>query len=270
MILMGLHHAREHLSSEIAIMFVEHLLGNKSIPAIAELLDKRDLWILPMVNPDGGEFDIKTGVYQYWRKNRRNNGDFSFGVDLNRNYGFQWGTGGSSKFGFADTFMGKQPFSEPETQAVRDFIKNLPNVKVLLSLHTFSELVLYPWGHTKNKIADSKDIQIFETMAKTMAKWNGYKPMQSSGLYIASGDTCDWAYGELGIYAFTFELSPASSLGAQGFYPGAQIIDRVFQANIKPFLYMLELADDPARSISGPTFEREFLPSFDSTFSHNP
>jgi carboxypeptidase T len=248
-IFMGNHHAREHLSAEIPLMLAQHLLANKAESSVRSMLDTRDIWIIPMVNPDGVEWDIASTRYRMWRKNRRNNGDGTYGVDLNRNYGFKWGTGGSSKDPSSDVYMGKTPFSEPETQVIRDFVSSQSNAKVLLSFHTFSELVLYPWGHTYDDIVKSDDKQVFEKMAKTMAGWNGYTPQQASDLYIASGDTTDWAYGELGIFAFTFELSP-KSMWDGGFYPGAKVIDRVFNANLKPCLYMIDMADNPYRSIT--------------------
>lgn len=243
-IFMGAHHAREHLSVEIPLMLVQYLLDNRRDPKIAALLDTRDIWVIPMVNPDGAEWDISSGKYRWWRKNRRNNGNGTFGVDLNRNYGFKWGTGGSDTDPASDVFMGKTPFSEPETQAVRAFVEAHLNAKVLLSFHTFSELILYPWGHTYDSVGSNRDLQVFEKMATTMAQWNKYKPQQSSDLYIASGDTTDWAYGEHGIFAFTFELSPKSMFEG-GFYPGARVIDRVFQDNLKPCLYLIDVADDP-------------------------
>lgn len=250
---MGAHHAREHVSSEIPRRLAEYLLDNRSDPKIWALLDNRDIWIIPMVNPDGAEFDISTGRYKYWRKNRAKNVDSTFGVDLNRNYGFQWGTGGSSNDPSSDVYMGTKPFSEPETQVIRDFVSSHLNLKMLLTFHTFSELILYPWGHTYDKVGvklgSPKDYQVFKKMAETMAQWNHYTPQQSSDLYIASGDTCDWAYGTHGIFAFTFELSPSGSAGAGGFYPGQSILDRVFNDNIKPALYMLENSDDPYKVI---------------------
>ena len=248
MIYLGAHHAREHLSTEIPLMFAEYLLKNKADPKISALLDARDVWFVPLVNPDGSEYDIATGRYQSWRKNRRPNGDGTFGVDLNRNYSYQWGTGGSSRSTNSEVYMGPKPFSEPESQIVKSFVESHLNAKILLSFHTFSELILYPWGHKYAGIDNSKDKAVFETMAKTMAGWNKYKPQQASQLYIASGDTTDWAYGEHGIFAFTFELSPSSILGG-GFYPGAKAIDPTFAANLKPVLYMLELADDPYRAV---------------------
>jgi carboxypeptidase T len=243
-IFMGNHHAREHVSLEIPLMLAQYLLDHRRETTISKLLDTRDLWIIPMVNPDGAEFDVATGEYQYWRKNRRDNGDGTFGVDLNRNYGYGWGTGGSDKDTSSDIYMGPAPFSEPETRAIRDFVEAHLNARVLLTYHTYSELILYPWGGKYDPVSNQKDHDAFEKMATTMAGWNHYKPEQASQLYIASGDTCDWAYGTHGIFAFTFELSPNSEFGG-GFYPGEGIIDKVFNDNLKPALYLMDLADNP-------------------------
>ncbi len=249
-IFMGGHHAREHLSVETPLRLAEWLLqqysaGNARIQA---LVDEREIHIIPAVNPDGLEFDISGFRYKMWRKNRNLNSDGTYGVDLNRNYGYKWGTGGSSSNPRSDTFKGPAPFSEPETQAIQAYVKSLNRAKVLLSFHTFSELILYPWGHSKDSIANPKDLQVFEKMANQMATWNKYKPMQASDLYIASGDTTDWAYGELGIFAFTFELDPKQQL-IGGFYPGDEIIEGVVEKNKEAFLYMIDLADDPYRAL---------------------
>jgi len=261
-IITGLHHAREHLSVETAVMYAEYLMNNKDDPKIANLLNTRDIWIVPMVNPDGGEYDISGSSYQYWRKNRRGDGARVYGVDLNRNYGFMWGTGGSSSSPSSDTYMGEKPFSEPETQAVRNFIEEHLNITVFLTLHTYSELILYPWGHKYDSIENAEDLAVYEKMARTMAAWNGYKPQQSSDLYIASGDTTDWAYGEHGIFAFTFELSPSGGWFGGGFYPGAGIIDKVFDANLKPMLYMTDLADDPHRALGKKRKQSKYLKAY--------
>lgn len=245
-IFMGNHHAREHLSVEVPLLLLKHLLDHRSEEPIRTLLETRDIWIIPMVNPDGAEYDVSTGKYKYWRKNRRNNGDGTFGVDLNRNYGFKWGTGGSSSSTSSETYMGKEPFSEPETQAIRDFVRSQKNATILLTFHSFSELVLFPWGHTNDPIAKKRDADVFRKMAETMGNMNGYTPLQSSDLYVASGDTTDWAYGELGIFAFTFELSPGGG-GFNGFYPGPAMIQRAFEANLQPALYLMQVAQDPYR-----------------------
>jgi len=249
----GAHHAREHLSVEVPLKIARYLAEHKTDPAIAKLLEERDIWFVPMLNVDGAEFDIASGSYKLWRKNRNKNNGGKMGVDLNRNYSFGWGTGGSSKDPGNDTYMGTAPFSEPETQAMKAFVDSHKNLNMLLSFHTFSELILYPWGGKDTPITNKKDLAVFETMAKQMSTWNGYKPEQASDLYIASGDTCDWAYGEHGIFCFTFELSPAGGFfpDPMNFYPGPGAIDSTFKANIEPALYMIEYADDPYRVIGG-------------------
>ena len=252
-IFMGGHHAREHLSIEVPLKLARYLAeGSQTNDVIHDLLNRRDIYIFPSINPDGSEFDISTGSYKSWRKNRRTGQGRCDGVDLNRNYGYGWGTGGSSTDPCSDVFMGPKPFSEPETQNVKAFVESKPNLKVLLSFHTFSELVLYPWGGKNDPISNQRDLSAFTNMARTMASWNGYTPEQSSDLYIASGDTTDWAYGTLGIFAFTFELSPRDMWSGGGFYPGPDAVERTFQANIKPALYLIDLADDPYRAAFRP------------------
>lgn len=244
-IFVGCHHAREHLSVEVPLLFIKHLAESYSKDArVARLLGEREVWVVPMLNPDGAEYDIATGSYRYWRKNRRNNKDGTFGVDLNRNYGAYWGGPGSSGNTASDIYRGSSAFSEPETAAVRDFVRNRKNATVLLSFHTFSELILWPWGYTDDVISNDKDRAVFEKMGETMAQWNHYTPQKSSELYVTSGDTTDWAYDELKMFAFTFELSP-SSMGGGGFYPGAAAIEPTFKANLEPALYLIEHAADP-------------------------
>ena len=250
---MGGHHAREHLSVEVPLLLAKFLVEARDETTL-RLLDTRDIFIIPMVNPDGAQFDIATGNYQMWRKNRNTNaGNSCAGVDINRNYGFKWGTGGSSSNACSDVYMGPTPFSEPESQAVKAFVEGHPNLKVLLTFHTYSELVLYPWGSTYDDISNRADLATFQKMAQTMAGWNGYTPQPTHDLYIASGDTTDWAYGALGIFAFTFEMSPnGGGFGGGGFYPGPEEIQHSFQANLKPAMYMIDLADDPHRAVSAP------------------
>lgn len=249
-IFMGGHHAREHLSVEMPLRWARYLLSEYAAgnTRIKNLVDNRDVHIIPAVNPDGLEYDISTGSYKMWRKNRRQNANGTFGVDLNRNYSFQWGTGGSSTNPNSDVYMGPTPFSEPETQAIKAYVETNVNLTTLLSFHTFSKLILYPWGHSYNPISDQNGKMVHKTMAETMAKWNGYKPQQASELYIASGDTTDWSYGQEGLISFTFELDPANTgFGGGGFYPGAKIIDEVVKKNLEPCLYLMEYADNPYR-----------------------
>ena len=135
---LGAHHAREHLSTEVPLLLAKYLVENyHSNSEIKKLLDSREVYIAPMVNPDGAMYDIKGKKYKSWRKNRAVNTRGSFGVDLNRNYSFGWGTGGSSRNERSDVYMGPKPFSEPETLAVKAFIDAKPNIRILLTFHTF-------------------------------------------------------------------------------------------------------------------------------------
>lgn len=257
-IFMGGHHAREHLSIELPIHYIDYLLSEYVLgnPRIQSLVNSRDIHFIPMVNPDGAEFDISSGTYKAWRKNRAANGNGTYGVDLNRNYGFGWGGKGASTSPSSETYRGSAAFSELETQAVKNYVEKHENITILLSFHTFSELILYPWGHIYETISNTQDKQVHETMAKKMAEWNKYKPQQSADLYIASGDTTDWSYGEHKIISFTFELDPANAWGNDGFYPGAKVIPEVVRKNLEPVLYLIDYSDNPYRVLDrgGPIF----------------
>ncbi|MCB9060462.1 MAG: zinc carboxypeptidase [Halobacteriovoraceae bacterium] len=244
-LIVGTHHAREHLSTEIPLLAINYLLKNyQSDEEIKNLIDNREIIFIPMLNPDGVIHDIKGKKYKYWRKNRQENHSGDLGVDLNRNYSFMWGTGGSSSRTWSDTYMGPHPFSEPETQAIRKIVDEKPNLRVLLSVHTFGEMILYPWGHKTEDVV-GKDGLVFKKMAQDMAKWNKYSPMRGIDLYKVSGDTCDWAYGEKGIFCFTFELSPRFSRSRGNFYPGTSIIESTFRENLNPILYLIKNSADP-------------------------
>lgn len=251
-VFLGTHHAREHLSTMVPTLMARWLAANRAKPEVAKLLQARDIYFFPLINPDGAEFDIATGQYKWHRKNMRRNANGTTGVDLNRNYGYGWGGGGASPDPGSDTYRGPSAFSEPESQAVKRFVEARPNLKILLSYHTFSELILYPWGHTNSPIPDARALAAYKAMAQKMAGMTGYTPQQSSQLYIASGDTTDWAWGEKKIFAFTFELTPKNMTGG-GFYPGARAIQSTFQKNINPALYLIDLADDPYRAAGRPS-----------------
>jgi carboxypeptidase T len=247
MLLTGGHHAREHVSVEVPLMFAKRLLSlyDAGDAQAIRLIGSRDIQIVPLVNPDGAEWDIQRGVYKMWRKNRAANSDGSFGVDLNRNYSQGWNNvEGASGDPGTETFRGTSAFSEPETQAVKKWIDSTSNATTLLTLHTYSQLILYPWGSSYDPIANARDAQVFKTMAKTMSQWNGYSPMQASNLYAVSGEMCDWAYDTHKLFAFTFEMDP-SSFVSDGFYPGEAKLPEIFEKNFPAIMYMIEVADNP-------------------------
>jgi carboxypeptidase T len=245
----GGHHAREHLSMEIPLLLAQDLIAKYRAgePRIVNLLNSRQVHIIPCVNPDGAEYDISGDQYHYWRKNRGTVGGRKPGIDLNRNYDQNWGGEGSSDNQNSEVYHGPSPFSEPESQAMKRFIEGQSNLTLALSFHTFSQLILYPWGGTEDRINDQRDYDVHRRMAEKMAQWNGYEPMQSSELYVAGGDSADWIYAARKIVSFTFELDPGQMAGSGGFYPGPAAVASVFNKNWEPCLYLIEYADNPYR-----------------------
>ncbi len=239
-VLLGAHHAREWISVEVPLMIAEHLLQNYSDPQIKNVVDGAQIWIVPMVNPDGHQYSVTED--RLWRKNRRNNGDGSYGVDLNRNYGYQWGGPGSSGDTYSETYRGPAAFSEPETQACRDFLQAL-QPKALVSYHNFSQLVLFPWSYTGDPAPDQELMQMLaEEMADLIYNVHGksYTPEQGSELYLSSGDTTDWLYGLFGAPAFTIELRPKSVV--PGFQLPESEIQPTFEENLPAALHLIEWA----------------------------
>jgi carboxypeptidase T len=261
----GEHHAREHLSNEVPLALAGRLVDGQADPEIKRLLATRDIVVIPTLNADGAEYDVEGDKYHMHRKNMRDNGDGSFGVDLNRNYGYGWGGGGASADTNDETYRGPSAFSEPETRAVRAYIDAHPNIKVLLTYHTFSELVLYPWGGQEAPIDDADALKAYQSMAGEMGRMTGYTPEQASALYVASGDLTDWAWGEHKIFSFTFEMMP-KSMWEGGFYPGTAAIAQSIQLNWRPMLYLIDLADNPKRVAKSPDLAAfSFKPSTPET-----
>ncbi len=227
---MGCHHAREWIAVEVPYLLAEHLVTNANQSPVKEWLAKGEIWIAPMVNPDGHEFSRTTD--RLWRKNRRPNPDGSFGVDPNRNYGYMWGTlnvNTSSHVPSDETYIGPKAFSEPETQAIRDLV-GCERFRGVLTYHSYSQLILHPWGYTNQPIADAADrtkmVNLGRRMGQLIAGVHGktYVPQQSSQLYLTAGDTTDWTYGTYGIPSFTIELRPKTALEGGFILPAAQIM----------------------------------------------
>jgi len=239
----GNHHAREHLSNEVPLLFAAYLFDHKNDADIKKYISALDIYIIPMLNPDGAEYDIKNGSYQYYRKNMAFNSDKSCGVDLNRNYDSWWCESGASTYPGADTYCGPKAFSEPESQAVKRFIEARKNLKTHISYHSYASEILYPWGGSEDDVPDARDKAVFEKVGAEMGKLTGYYSHKSSEMYVATGDSCDWAYQAGKIFAFTFELE------GKGFYPGAAIISSAVSKNIKAAVYLLSVTDNPYKVI---------------------
>ena len=237
LLFMGCHHAREWVSVEVPYLLAEHLVTNANQPPIRQWLQKGEIWVAPMVNPDGHEFSRTQD--RLWRKNRRTNVDGSIGVDPNRNYGYMWGTlniNTSSHVPSDQTYVGPRAFSEPETQAVRNLVAR-ELFRGVITYHSFSQLILYPWGYTLEPIPDSSDASTMTKLAKRMQQLirgvhgTTYTPQQSSQLYLTAGDTTDWTYGEYGIPSFTIELRP-DSIQNGGFILPPDQIQPTFEENL--------------------------------------
>ena len=208
-------------------------------------LSEGEIWVVPMVNPDGHEHS--RSEERLWRKNRRANPDGSYGVDPNRNYGYMWGTldiATSSHVPSDDTYVGPRAFSEPETRAVRDLIGS-ELFKGVVSYHSYSQLILYPWGYTEAQLDNEDDLALMTELAADMSQrieeihGRVYAPEQSSELYPTAGDTTDWTYGIYGVPSFTFELRP-DSVEAGGFILPPEEIEPAFEENLPAALAYID------------------------------
>lgn len=292
----GALHARELTTAELVTRFAEQLVaGYGSDPDITWLLDYNEIHLVPIANPDGRKF-AEQGFS--WRKNTNptstNPPDYpepapfpTYGVDLNRNYSFEWnnarladGTfapGASSGNPAAISYRGVAPFSEPESQALRDYVTSLfPNSSgpkrisgdptaavyqpeyeavpddtagIYLDIHSFGNLVLYPWGWYQNLIAPNNDD------LRTLGRKYGYFTAQvdepfdvirAEQLYPADGATDDWAYGNFGVATYTLEL------GNQFFEPSEYFESTIVPENLPALLYMAKAARRPYQTPAGP------------------
>lgn len=226
-VITGCHHAREWMTVEAPLKVINDLTSNSSDPAMQKRLEKAEIWVVPIVNPDGYEYSRTES--SYWRKNRRplevdQNGKptSAIGVDLNRNY---WDgkpehlyvyrpagdTPGNTRDDFSatsddprdDTYRGPFGASEPEVKAVLDLQLSRSNVKAVLDYHSYGDTILYPYGHTKSPSPNVKTYK--EIGAKMQAASSGFSLQQSVGLYPASG-TSDDTQDLNGILNFTIEM----------------------------------------------------------------
>lgn len=247
---MGCHHAREIMSVEIPLLFAEYLLVNYGTdPEITAHVDGKEIFFVPMVNPDGHvyvQYNHSGYSGNWWRKNRRVNADNSIGVDLNRNYGFAWGwdnTGSDSTMS-SPVYRGAGPFSEPETQVIRDFA-DAREFTMWLSYHSYSELLIYPWGYIGENTPDHR---VFKKLGELLTETNGYRAGNSASdiLYVVNGSSDDWGYGEQvsknKIFAFTPEVN---SYEQGGFGPPDTLIGPTFDLNLEMNMRVLEYSENP-------------------------
>lgn len=226
----ALHHSREPASLSQLIFFMWYLLENYNTdPDVQFLINNTEIYFIPCVNPDGYVYNYTTnpnggGMH---RKNRRNNGDGTYGVDLNRNYGYMWGydNTGSSPNTSSDTYRGTGPFSEPETQAVRDFCITHQFVNAL-NAHTYSNLYIYPWGYIASYL--TPDSTTFINWGKHLTREDRflYGTGDQTVNYVTNGDSDDWMYGEQSTKNKIMSTTPEAGSANDGFWPASnRIID---------------------------------------------
>jgi len=220
-------HAREWIGPATVMYVATKLLQDYGRDAtITGLLEKLEIVIVPMSNPDGYEYAFTNE--RLWRKNRRKNTGGTFGVDLNRNWNDHWGGEGSSGTPSSDTYRGTSAFSEPESLLISQYISKMnaqKNILAAVDFHAYSQLILRPYGWTKNKSPDETALKIIgDGMSYEISRKSGYKYTSqiTADLYIACGGASDWYYQQ-GIWgAYAYELRDT---GKYGFIlPPAQIV----------------------------------------------
>jgi murein tripeptide amidase MpaA len=237
----GLHHAREGAGMMHVIYFMWYLLENYGVDAdVTSLLDHRELYFVPVVNPDGYAHNESTNPTGggMWRKNMFN----GYGIDLNRNYGYKWGfdNNGSSPSISDETYRGSSGFSEFETQAIRDLC-NGKKFSATLNYHTYSNQLIYPWGYSDR---DSQDSSIFRSLCDDMTAVNHYTygtGSQTVG-YVTNGDSDDWMYGDTTQRGKIFSMTPEIGNDGDGFWPSTSRILPLAQENLQSDLYLAHAA----------------------------
>ncbi len=215
-------HAREWVTTTTPTYFAKHVLENYGIdPIITDMVDKTEIFLVPVSNPDGFAFTWSDD--RLWRKTRTINSNGTIGVDINRNWGEAWGydDDGSSPSPSSAVYRGPTPFSEAETVALRDMMLNHPNIRTMLDIHSFTQLILWPWGYTPDLCPDNDLFQehgfamrdiIFGVHGLNYVAGPTYDT-----IYPVNGDSLDWAYAQLGLLAYSFELRPESGPFGSGF-----------------------------------------------------
>lgn len=285
-VLMAAIHARELSTAEMAWRLMDELITNYNVSAdITALLQSTEVWVIPVANPDG-RYIVQNGENTPYTQRKNANTSLGscsnpptassqFGVDLNRNATFGWGGAGTSTSPCNLTYRGVSPASEPEQWALENLFRQLypdqrgPNLTdaapltstgVFISLHSYSNLVLFPWGYVEcggaacpsNLRAPNDDG--LRTLGFRMSYFNGYSTGQPSELlYAASGGTDDQTYGDLGVASYTYEIGPASG-SCGGFTPPYSCQDNTFwPANRPALLYAAKAARQPYSLALGPS-----------------
>ncbi|KAH1011525.1 hypothetical protein HUJ04_000876 [Dendroctonus ponderosae] len=236
-------HAREWIATPSALYIISQLVEN---PAHARLHQNVNWAIIPAINPDGYEFSRSSVLNRLWRKTRRpNQGSTCIGTDPNRNFGYQWNTGGASTNPCSDIYAGPEPFSEPETDAIRRyFINHYTEIKLYVTIHSYGNYILYPWGFTSELPRDALHLQtVAEAAARPIEAASTLGSRYTIGsstnvLYEASGGSDDWTKGAIGVdLSYCFELPGGGSFG---FNPPVAMIRPIVEETFEGFIALGE------------------------------
>ncbi len=246
----GTQHAREWLGTTTVMWIGHQLLADYQAgdARVVELLNNAEVIFVPIINPDGYVYTWTNN--RMWRKTRVNNGNGTFGVDPNRNWGYEWGGEGASASPGNDTYRGPSAFSEPETAALRDFIIANPRIDAHIDFHTFSQLILSPWGYTSQlppEPAQSLFDRLNADMARAIRSVHGMSYVGGPSyttIYPASGTVPDWMFGDRGKLSWTIELRDT---GTYGFIAPASEIHPTGQENYAAVLTLLDYVALPLR-----------------------
>lgn len=253
-------HGREYATAEFNTRLAEHLLANYGKdPDITWILDSQEVHLILQTNPDGRE---KAEQGWMWRKNvnntRRCYRTSKEGVDLNRNFEFLWGVAAADRNPCSEQYMGPHASSEPEVQNLQRYLRSVFNdnrgpketdaaplnaAGIYIDIHSYSELVMWPWGYTKRQAPNAEQLRALGTK---LASFNNYKPIPLTGLYENSGSTIDFAYGDLGVASFAYEL------GKRFFESCREFNKKILPDNINSFMYALKVARAPYRMSGAP------------------
>ncbi len=219
----GAHHAREWISVEVPLGIAEYITSHYSTNIrIKEIVDNSEIWIIPILNPDGFIYSWESD--RYWRKNRRLftfSGETAYGVDLNRNYDFDWCKTGASTDPASEEFCGPVAFSEKESQIIKTLITSDLNALAddfsgLITYHAYGQTILYPWSYSFEE--KSPEELLLTEVGTKMSEMilhesnKSYSVGQSSDpslSYPTSGDTSDWFHSITDFKTtYTIELRP--------------------------------------------------------------
>ncbi|MDG2095188.1 MAG: M14 family zinc carboxypeptidase [Phycisphaerales bacterium] len=246
----GCQHAREWISPMTTMYMADTLLPAYGVdPKITGLLNKIEVIVVPVSNPDGYVYTYSPGGDRYWRKNRRDNIGTCDGVDLNRNWGSDWNGGQStSNDTCSDIYVGPSSMSEPEVTALGDFMLDHGNIKTQVDFHAYSQLILEPRGYTTVPPSDFDELHgLGADMSAAIQGVNGKNYVHDNPcniLYCASGTLIDWPYDQYGSRSYCIELRPGSGEPG-GFDPAPSEIRPCAEENYQAVLELMEFTATP-------------------------